>query len=91
MKIDVSQSIYIEDAEASKDFTGQEIRRFRLLLRRLRFLEAQVRETGGMANGGANGGAAFAEWEIDALEWVLDEMGFLLPREEPNNTDRNAG
>jgi hypothetical protein len=49
------------------------------LLRRLRFLEQQVRETGGLADGNASGGAAFAEWEIEALEWVLgpDGIGFL--------------
>jgi hypothetical protein len=75
MKIDVEKSIYHEDAAAKDDFNRDEIRRLRLLLRRLRFLEAQVRKTGGSANG--SGGAAFAEWETEALEFVLVELGYL--------------
>lgn len=82
MKIDVSQSMYREDSAAKADYNPQEIRRMRLLLRRLRFLETKVREQGGLQNGEASGGAAFAEWEADALEWVLDELGFLKPRNE---------
>lgn len=76
MRVDVSQSIYHEDPSATEEFTHREIRRCRLLLRRLRFLEQKVRETGGMAAGGS-GGSAFAEWEIEALEWALTEVGYL--------------
>lgn len=77
MKVDVSKSVYHEDPEARKEFNKQELRRLRLLLRRLRFLETQVRESGGLSAGSASGGAAFAEWEVDALEWALTELGFL--------------
>lgn len=78
MKVDTSNSIYheAEDAASSGEFDRQELRRCRLLLRRLRFLEAQLAQTGGMANGGS-GGAAYAEWEVEALEWALSELGFL--------------
>jgi hypothetical protein len=79
MKVDVSRSAYHEAPDARNEFNRQELKRARLLLRRLRFLEQQVRETGGLADGNASGGAAFAEWEIEALEWVLgpDGIGFL--------------
>lgn len=77
MRVDVSKSAYHEAPEARNDFNKAELRRLRLLLRRLRFLEAQVRTTGGLENGSASGGAAFAEWEVEALEWVLTEIGFL--------------
>lgn len=77
MKIDPTLSAYHEAPEAREDFNRTELRSLRLLLRRLRFLEAQVRETGGMADGQGSGGAAFAEWEIEALEWILTEVGFL--------------
>ena len=84
--VDPSLSAFHEDPEAKTMFDRMELRRLRLLLRRLRFLEAQVRETGGMADGNASGGAAFAEWEIEALEWVLTEVGFL-----PDTTKEATG
>lgn len=77
MKVDVSKSRYHEDPAAKEDYNRKELRRLRLLLRRLRFLEQQVRESGGLSDGGANGGAAFAEWEVEALEFALTELGFL--------------
>lgn len=77
MRVDISKSVYREAPTAKHEFSSKELRRLRLLLRRLRFLEAQVRETGGLANGGSSGGAAFTEWEIEALEWVLTDVGFL--------------
>lgn len=76
MKVDVSKSRYHEHPDAKGEFSRVELRRLRLLLRRLRFLEAQVAASGGMAES-ESGGAAFAEWEIEALEWVLTEMDFL--------------
>jgi hypothetical protein len=83
MKVDVSKSRYHEEPGVTNDFNRRELRRLRLLLRRLRFLEQQVRESGGLAAGTGSGGAAFAEWEIEALEWVLVEIGFLQePREK---------
>lgn len=88
MKVDVSKSIYHEAPEARRDFNKQELRRCRLLLRRLRFLEAQVRTTGGLESGSGSGGAAFAEWEVEALEWILYEVGFLS---EPSKIAERAG
>ena len=83
MKVDVSKSVYHENPEARGEFSREEWRRMRLLLRRLRFLEASIEENGGLGNSNANGGAAFAEWEADALEWILTEVGFLAERTEP--------
>lgn len=80
MRVDVSKSTYHESPSARGEFDSRELRRLRLLLRRLRFLEAQVRETGGIAASSANNGAAFAEWEIEALEWILSEVGYLQER-----------
>lgn len=85
MKVDPSLSIYHEDSEARREFDRHEIKRCRYMLRRLRFLEAQVRETGGMDAGG--GGGMHAEWEIEALEWLLTEVGFLSEdRQVPSKT-----
>ena len=77
MRVDTDKSVYHEAPNVRDEFDRVEIRRCRLLLRRLRFLEAQVQQTGGLAAGGASGGAAFAEWEVEALEWILSEVGFL--------------
>lgn len=81
MKIDVDSSIYHEAPEARNEFNREELRSLRLLLRRLRFLEAQVRANGGLSDGASSGGAAFAEWEVAALEYVLLEIGFLAEPE----------
>lgn len=82
MRVDPARSEYHEAPNARDEFNKQELKRARLLLRRLRFLEAQVRETGGLENGGGSGGAAFAEWEVDALEWILgpDGIDFLAEK-----------
>lgn len=78
MKVDPSMSVYHEAPSAIDEFDSGELRRARLILRRLRFLEAQIRENGGLLRDGAgSGGAAYAEWEAEALEWVLKEIGFL--------------
>jgi hypothetical protein len=84
MKVDVANSAYRESPEAKNEFNRKELRRCRLLLRRLRFLEQQIRETGGLENGGESGGAAFAEWEVEALEWILADIGFLATRVSGN-------
>lgn len=78
-RIDVARSEYHEAPGARNDFNKKELRSLRLLLRRLRFLETQVRESGGLKDGAASGGAAFAEWEEEALAFVLgpDGLGFL--------------
>lgn len=80
MRVDVDQSSHRESATARKDFDKDELKKLRVLLRRLRFLEAQVRANGGLQSIGGSGGAAFAEWEHDALEFVLTEIGFLAER-----------
>lgn len=75
MKVDPSKSRYHESPLAKDEFNRAELRRARLLLRRLRFLESQIASNGGLSSGSANGGAAFAEWEVEALEWVLGPDG----------------
>lgn len=87
MKVDASKSVYHEAPTARQDFSRAELRRLRLLLRRLRFLESQVRESGGLSNPNSNGGAAFAEWEVEALEWVLKDLGFLPEHNLPVGHD----
>lgn len=79
MKVNAAQSAYHERTDTSDAFTASELRHCRLLLRRLRFLEAKVREQGGLADGNGNGGAMFAELEVEALAWTLTEMEFLQP------------
>lgn len=77
MKVDVENSIYQEHENARQEFNRKELRRCRYLLRRLRFLETKVAQTGGLAASDASGGAAHAEWEAEALEWLLTEVGYL--------------
>lgn len=88
MRVDKSLSIYTERPDALTEFDRTELKRCRLLLRRLQFLEAKVRENGGLANGGDSGAAAFTEWEVEALEWVLGPEGvdFLVPIDENART-----
>lgn len=74
MRVDPSKSAHHEAHDVRDIFTPQEIRHARVLLRRLRFLESQIRETGGIA-ANASGGAVFAEVEAAALEWVLGPEG----------------
>lgn len=90
MRIDVDKSMFHEHENARNEFNRKELRSLRLLLRRLRFLETRVRENGGLADGPASGGAAFAEWEMEALEMVLSEVGFLVSREEQNNDSETS-
>ena len=75
MKVDPDQSVYHEADNALSEFSREEIGHLRYLLRRLRFLEAQVRETGGRASGRAGG--IHAELEVEALEWILKDCGYL--------------
>jgi len=91
MKIDMSKTVYHEAESAASDFDRREIKHLRLLLRRLRFLEQQVREQGGLSEPSASGGAAFAEWEMDALEWILDEVEFLDPARKTQPVSGNEG
>lgn len=82
MKVDASQSKFHEVADLS-EFSKPEVKHLKLLLRRLRFLEDQVRRSGGLSSPGGSGGAVFAEMEMEALEWILLEMAYI---EEPSET-----
>lgn len=77
MRVNAEQSRYHEADDIQQEFTRDEIRSLRILLRRLRFLDNQVEEKGGLSDPNANGGAAFAEWERDALAYALTELGFI--------------
>lgn len=80
MRPDPSKSRYHEDPAARNEFSGKELKHMRVLLRRLRFLEAQVAKRP-IESG--SGGAVFADLESSALAWVLTEVGFLAePTEE---------
>ena len=83
-RIDVENSRYHEDDSAKEEFTRAELLRCRYMLRRLRFLETQIAQNGGLKDGAANGGAAHAEWEVEGLEWLLgpDGVNFLAPVDE---------
>lgn len=81
MRVDTSQSIYHEAPSAANEFDRDELRKLRFLLRRLRFIEGKIAQTGGLRDGGGDGGgAAFAEMEVEALEFVLNDVGFLETR-----------
>lgn len=72
MRVDTSESVYVEHPQVAQDYSLSELRHMRFLMRRLQFLEAQVREADELA-----GGAIFAEKEVAALEWLLKEVGYL--------------
>lgn len=80
MRVDVSNTRYHEALTAPGEFDRVEIRRLRLLLRRLRFLETQVNSRAGSEED-SSAGAQFAEWEVEALEWVLSDLGYLEVRD----------
>jgi hypothetical protein len=86
VKVEADKSRFHEIDTARNEFNRAELRRLRLILRRLRFLEAQVEKNGGLASSTGNGGAGWAEWEVEALEWILDEVGFLETRERKART-----
>ena len=75
MKVDARNSRFHEAVTALDDFDRVEIRRLRLLLRRLRFLETQINSRSGLED--PSGAGQFAEWEVEALEWLLTEVGYL--------------
>lgn len=88
MKVDKSKSRYSEASNAAGDFSRDELRHCRTLLRRLQFLESKVDESGGIAAPGGSGGAAWAEWESAGLEWILKDIGFLAVQEVSRNTHK---
>ena len=71
----------LRSATAPAEFDRIELRRLRLLLRRLRFLETQINRHDGAGEEDTSGGAQFAEWEVEALEWVLVEFDYLEVRD----------
>lgn len=82
MKVNAAQSIHHEDPQARKEFSRSELTHLRVLLRRLRFLETQVRKNGGInAPITQGGGAMHAEIEALALEFALSELGYLKEKE----------
>jgi hypothetical protein len=81
-RVDKTNSIYSESPTAKDEFNRHEVRHLRLLLRRLHFLESKVNANGGLGAASGNGGEAFAEWELAALEWALDELGYLNIKKE---------
>ena len=89
MRVDAAKSSYHERDDATQEFTRQELRRLRLLLRRLRFLEDRLRASGGLTDKSGSSGAAFVEWEVEALEWVLDDVGYLQTRTPPRKQKRS--
>lgn len=79
--VDKSESRYSESPSARAEFSREELRHCKTLLRRLQFLESKVDSSGGITAPG--GGAAWAEWEAAALEWALTDNGYLVITERP--------
>lgn len=76
-------SKYHECLEAANDFTSEELKWLRFLLRRLRFLETQIREAD---KGAANSESGrFVVLEQASLAWILYEVGYL---DEPKQIKR---
>lgn len=73
MRVDTSHSIYSESSTARQEFDASELRRLRFLLRRLQFLESKIDSDPSVSSG-----SIFAEKEIEALEWVLEDIGYLI-------------
>lgn len=73
MNVDTENSVYQEAHDVSTEFDADELRRCRLVLRRLRFLEGKARDT----ERPDSTSAMFVVWEIEALAWMLTELGFL--------------
>ena len=69
MRIDTTQSVYREHPGLDDDleFEPEELVNARALLRRLHFLESQSKNP-------------WAEAELEALVWILDDIGFLADR-----------
>lgn len=76
MKVDLSKTKYHEADGAAAEFSTDEIRKLKVILRRLRFLEHQIRENGGIENS-TSGSGMFNEMEVDALSWLLTDIGYL--------------
>ena len=75
MRVDKGNTRYHEADTATKEFDRAELKRLRFLLRRLRFLETNISEHEG-ADATSNA-AVFAATEVESLEWLLSEVGYL--------------
>ena len=73
MRVPENESVHKEHSDVHREFTQAELQNARVLLRRLRFLEAQAKQRS--PERAATGGALFAEMEASALEWVLGREG----------------
>ena len=65
---------YCEAPDVAGDYSLEELRRLRVLLRRLRFLSTQLAQPDA---GGATG-REFVERERDALIFILTEIEYLI-------------
>lgn len=82
-RIDVENTKYHEKKEhEAGDFTRAELLKARRLMRRLRFLETQMRLNADKDDAASNAALHTAE-EAEALEWALGPNGldFLAPVE----------
>ena len=75
MRVPEEDSVYREADHARDEFAQGELQHARTLLRRLRFLEAQVNANQKDPVRAASGGALFAQMECQALEWALGPEG----------------
>ena len=71
MRVDASLSQFHEAEGIHTEFTAQELKQARFLLRRLRFLEARLRK----ATNDGSSWFVLAELEVDSLKWVLGPDG----------------
>lgn len=71
------RDIYTERKDAEERFDRSELKRLRILLRRLRFLETKLRDSARGTAPQIGGGLVFIEAEIESLEFVLTEIEYL--------------
>lgn len=79
MRTDASTSKYQEHPVAKEEWNRRELRHLRFMLRRLRFLEKNAEDLSRSNEAQAANAAVFVETELEALEWLLTEIGFLQP------------
>lgn len=78
MRIDTSETVYHEAPTAREEFDRRELKHLRWILRRLRFLEVQAKRH----ENSLDGESVMAEREIEALAWLLSDVGYLIERAE---------